>query len=47
VILFALVRFGGWSLERFTGPLRASLADAGGRTADALAELRESVRLGR
>ena len=47
VILFALVRFGGWSLERFTRPLRASLAEAGGRTADALAELRESARFGR
>ena len=46
-ILFALARFGGWSPERFTRPLRASLAEAGGRTADALTELRESVRLGR
>ena len=46
-ILFTLARFGGWSPERFTRPLRASLAEAGGRTADALTELRESVRLGR
>ena len=46
-ILFALARFAGWSPERFTRPLRASLAEAGGRTADALTELRESVRLGR
>ena len=46
-VLFALARFGGWSPERFTRPLRASLAEAGGRTADALTELRESVRLGR
>ena len=46
-ILFTLARFGGWSPERFTRPLRASLAEAGGRTADALTQLRESVRLGR
>ena len=46
-IFFTAVRFWGWSPERFTRPLRASLADAGGRTSDALAELRESVRLGR
>lgn len=46
-ILFTLARLGGWSPERFTRPLRAALAEAGGRTADALAELRESVRLGR
>jgi hypothetical protein len=46
-IFFTLARFGGWSPERFTRPVRASLAEAGGRTADALAELRETVRLGR
>ena len=38
-LLFTLARFGGLSTERFTAPLRASFADAGGRTADALAEL--------
>ena len=46
-ILFAVVRLGGWSPERFTRPLRASLSEAGGRTSDALATLRESVRPGR
>lgn len=46
-ILFTVVRLGGWSAERFTRPLRAALAEAGGRTADALAELRESARFGR
>ena len=46
-LLFTLARLGGLSPERFTTPLRASSADAGGRTADALAELWDSVRLGR
>ena len=46
-VLFALVRLGGWSPERFTRPLRASLAEAGGRTADAFAQLRDAARFGR
>ena len=46
-ILLALARFGGWSPERFTRPLGASLGEAGGRTADAPTQLRESVRPGR
>jgi len=46
-VLLALVRFSGLSPERFTRPLKASLAEAGGRTADALAQLRDSTRLGR
>ena len=43
----ALARVRGTSAERIARPLRASFADAGGRTADAFAELRDSVRLGR
>jgi len=46
-VLLAAVRFGGWSPERLTRPVRASFAEAGGRTADALAQLRDSVRFGR
>jgi hypothetical protein len=46
-LLIAGVRIGGWSFERFTRPFKAGLAEAGGRTADALAQLRDSVRLGR
>ena len=46
-LLFTLARFGGLSTERFSAPLRASFADAGGRTADTLAELWDTVRLGR
>ena len=46
-ILFTLARLGGWSPERFTRPLRASLGEASGRTADALTQLRETVRPGR
>lgn len=46
-LLFTLVRFGGLSTERFTAPLKASFADAGGRSADALSEFWDSVRLGR
>ena len=46
-LLAAGVRFGGWSAERFTRPLRASLGEAGGRTADAFAQLRDVVRFGR
>lgn len=47
VLLFALLRFGGLSGERFTRPLTASFAEAGGRGADALSEVWDSVRLGR
>ena len=46
-VLVALVRLGGWSPERFTRPLGASLAEAGGRTADAFAQLRDAARFGR
>lgn len=46
-MLIAAVRLGGWSPERFTRPLRASFEEAGGRTADAFAQLRDTVRLGR
>ncbi len=46
-LLFALARFGGLSAARFTGPLRASFADAGGRSADTMAEVWDRVRLGR
>ena len=47
VVLASLMWFSGWSPGRFTRPLRAAFGDAAGRSADALAELRESVRLGR
>ena len=48
VALFvALVRVGGYSTERFTRPLRASLGELGGRSSDALAQLRDTVRFGR
>lgn len=46
-VLLAAVRLGGFSPERFTRPLKASFGEAGGRTADALAQLRDSVRFGR
>lgn len=46
-LLFTLGRIGGLSAERFTSPLRASFSDAGGRTADAMAEIWDRVRLGR
>ena len=46
-ILAAAIRLGGWSPERFTKPFRAGLAEAGGRTADAVAQLRDTVRFGR
>jgi len=46
-ILLALIRPIGLDAERFTRPLRASFGDAGGRTADAAAELWDRVRLGR
>lgn len=45
--LAAFARLRGVSAERLTQPLRASLAEAGGRTADALTQLRETVRFGR
>ena len=45
--LVALARVRGVSADRFTRPLRASVADAGGRTADAFAQIWDSVRLGR
>ncbi len=45
--LFAFLRFRGVSPEGVTRPLRASFADAGGRTADTFAELWDSVRMGR
>ena len=47
VLLGAGIRFGGWSAERFTRPFRAGLAEAGGRSADAIAQLRDTVRFGR
>lgn len=46
-ILATLLRFSGWSPERFTRPLGAAFSEAGGRTSDALTEVWESVRLGR
>lgn len=45
--LVAVLRRGGLDTERFTSPLRASFGDAGGRTADAAAEVWDRVRLGR
>jgi len=45
--LFAFLRLRGASPEGVVRPLRASFADAGGRTADAFAQLWDSVRLGR
>jgi hypothetical protein len=45
--LFGLGRYRGWSTERFTRPLRASLGEAGGRGSDTLALVRDSVRTGR
>lgn len=46
-LLFALGRARGVSAERFTGPVGASLADAGGRTADTVSAVWDRVRLGR
>ena len=46
-LLVAGVRLGGWSPERFTRPFNAGLSEAGGRTADAFAQLRDVVRFGR
>ena len=45
--IVALLRLRGVSFEGVTRPLRASFADAGGRTADTFAEIWDSVRLGR
>lgn len=45
--LFALLRLRGISPEGVTRPLRASFADAGGRTADAVAQVWDTVRMGR
>ncbi len=46
--LAALVAwFFGWSAERFTRPLTAATAEAGGRGADVFAEFRDWLRLGR
>jgi hypothetical protein len=45
--LFALLRLRGTSPEGLTRPLRASFADAGGRTSDAFAQLWDTVRMGR
>ena len=42
-----LARMRGTSFDGLARPLRASFADAGGRTADAFAELWDSIRLGR
>ena len=46
-LLIALIRYGGLSTERFTRPIAASFSEAGGRTADAMAELWDTVRMGR
>jgi hypothetical protein len=37
----------GWSAERWTRPLAAATADAGGRTADMAGEFLDWLRLGR
>ena len=47
LLLLGLARFRGWSAERITRPLGAAYSEASGRTADAVAELRESARFGR
>lgn len=46
-VLVALVRWGGLSTDRFTRPLQAAFSEAGGRTADAAAEVWDVVRLRR
>ena len=46
-ILFTLARTSGLGADRLIRPLRASFAEAAGRTADAAAQLFDSVRLGR
>jgi hypothetical protein len=46
-LLVAVLRMTGVGAERFTRPLGAAFGDAGGRTADAAAELWDRVRLGR
>ena len=45
--LFTLARTSGVGADRVLRPLRASFAEAGGRTADAASQLFDSVRLGR
>ena len=46
-VLAALIRWGGLSTDRLTRPLRAAFSEAGGRSADAAAELWDVVRLRR
>jgi hypothetical protein len=46
-ILFALARTTGLGADRILRPLRASFAEARGRTADAATQLFDSLRLGR
>jgi hypothetical protein len=46
-ILFAFARTRGLGADRILRPLRASFAEARGRTADAATQLVDSVRLGR
>lgn len=46
-LVAALGRSTGVGADGFLRPLRASFAEAGGRTADAAAQLRDSIRLGR
>ena len=46
-LLFTLARTNGLGADRLLGSLRASFADAGGRTADAAVQVFDSVRLGR
>jgi len=43
----AIARFGGLSGERYTQPLRASFSEAGARSADVMAGLRDRLRVGR
>jgi hypothetical protein len=47
LLLFAGVRVGGWSFDRFTRPFKAGVAEGAGRSADALAQLRDRARFGR
>ncbi len=46
-ILFTLARTSGLETDRLLRPLRVSFAEAAGRSADAVAQLFDSVRLGR
>ena len=43
----AIARFGGLSGERYTQPLRASFSEAGARSSDVMAGLRDRLRIGR